>query len=275
MLLQPISTLEQARRDTLITHAEGVEFDKVATAFRVPRPDGIPISHWREALHAVALGPRGYPAGTFSFVRGMFRQLDAVFTVDVDPGLPWRLYAVDGVGTFEQKHVRRWCIVDESEVYRIEGPADVDATGAGEWLELTQIGTSYWSGDALSPGQHSVAILAWYIEEPTPGPYLLPNPGWTTFDGEPALVRIVVWDEVESAPPPTYLQENAEERPLGQPYGGHLQPDPIPAGDPLGQGPHPPYLIGDVVSGQLQDSLDALLAAGVRAEIVRRKMIGI
>jgi len=86
-----------------------------------------------------------------------------------------------------------------------------------------------------------------------------------------ALVAIYI-DVDMLAVPPTYLQETAQTRPVGQPDGGQLlnlldlDPETLDFGDQV-NGPFPLYLTGDEASGILGDLLRQILPAGVKYEV--------
>jgi hypothetical protein len=60
--------------------------------------------------------------------------------------------------------------------------------------------------------------------------------------------------------------------PTGMPYGGQLLTDEFQRGDPLGNGPHPLYLVSQDVFEGLRAQIQASLAAGVELRM-RRSLV--
>lgn len=274
-MLHPISRLEEMRRDLHIRRAEGEAFDELAELYGIKRPVAYEIESWREAMSAAALGPRGTPGVTWKFLLGALRQLEQRIPVTTLGAAPTRLTAVTP-GSFLQSHVGRFIQLDPETpgeqfptgaIYRVEGPGDI-ATSGGDWVELTPMGTSYWDGAKLGDGTWLCRVLAFCLEEPTPGPLVFNEPAvpYGTAPGDPCKVIICAFSDVVSTPS-TYWVSDGDARPAGEPFGGHIQDDAFEDGDPLGIGPHPPYLTGDTTLGNVRNSLDALLASGVEAVI--------
>lgn len=274
-MLHPISQLEELRRDLVIRRAEEQAFDDLAEIYGVVRPAPYDISSWREALVAAAFGPRGTPGVTWSFLLGALRQLEQRVEVTTLGAAPTRLTAVTP-GSFTQEHIGRFVQLDPEDpweqfptgqIYRIEGPADI-ATSGGDWVELTPMATSYWDRPQLEDGSWLCRILAFCVREPTPGPLWFDDPAFPygSPPGDPCKVLVCAHSDVVFTPA-TYLQSDGDPRPAGEPFGGHIQDDYLEDGDPLGAGPHPPYLIGDTTLKNVRDVLDLLLASGVDAVV--------
>jgi hypothetical protein len=267
MLLQPLSQVAQAARSTMVAGAEGADFDRVARFYGLPRPAGFSVAAWRRGLREVALGYRGRPGGMFAFLRGVFSDRSEVVPVTVAAANPQRITAVSGT-PFEQRHVGRWVVLGDV-VHLVVGPEDVAGAG-GTYLELAALGTPAWTGATfLGSASHDAEILPFWIEEPTPGPIDWPNGAETTSPGEPGTLRVVVFADAVSSAPPTYLQSSGEARPVGQPYGGHVQTDAWQRTDTTA-GPHALYLSGRAVFGGLRLALKAMVPPGIAVEVVRR-----
>lgn len=290
-MIETLSQTAKAFRDTTIMRSSGVWLDAVTRQWGVPHLATVPEADWRNAVRETALASRGIARPVFQFVRWALAQFDVTVSVTVDPADPQRLTAAAGA-PFVQSHIG--ALVerqDTLEVHSIAAPADI-VTSAGAWVELLadsvlpfHTGASFGAVDAFD-----VKILPFTIRE------------------EPGRVIISVSDLSVSSSPATYLQPEsaaaaapgainqtpgsegdaynggamnpapnaaplvgADTRPAGEPFGGHLQADEInQVGDPLGVGPHPPYLSSGAVFDELQQILDGLLVAGVTCVFERR-----
>ncbi len=271
MLLQPIAQTERALRDTVVGLAEGAALDRLSSLWGAPRPAGYERSAWRKALQTVALGARGTPGVTMGFLLGALSALEESFAVTLDPSAPQRITAAGGAGAFTQLHVGRMVLID-GVIYRTVGPQDVATDGGGAYLDLARVGTSRWAAsdwsglDAVTSATARFPIFD--VEEPSPGPVYWPNGLHETTPGEPCLVEVRVFGQGFDWAPATYVQTAGEDRPAGQPFGGHVQADALEGSDTV-LGPHPPYLTGGEVLASLRDTIDLLLAAGVRVRFVR------
>lgn len=259
------SKTSEAMRDTLVHRAEGTALQTLSALYGLPKPDYASADDWRYALGAVALGPRGTPMASLSFLEGALGHLSQEFTVTVDPAQPVRITAA--AATWEQTHVGRLVRLElDGALYQIVGPQDVSGAGGG-YLELAPYRTAYFAGadfSTLSAATSTTAtILGFRIEEPGPGPDSAEDVG------EPALYKVIVYGE-DIPVPPTYLQPDAGARPVGEPYGGHLQEDEIEDTSQI-TGPYPPYLVGVGAFDEIAEMLEVQLAAGVRA-VFRRSL---
>lgn len=260
-----VSALERLRRDLHIHTADGAQLDRLARIHRFPRPSIIEHASWREALLAVVHGPRGLPGSVKGFLRGALSQWDTVVEVTRTATYPQRLTATAGAGSFTQDLVGRNVLV-AGEVYRIDGPADLSATGAGAYVELSRLATPLWSAadwTGLEADTVEARVLPFLIEDLTPGPRSTLDVRTHT---EAALVRIRMFLSIPTVPP-TYLVDNGDARPVGQPYGGHIMADAFEAGDQV-NGPFPIYLGGDGGWADLEVLLKKLVAPGIRVEII-------
>lgn len=270
---QGISRVERAFRDTLVWAAEGDGHVELSRLYGMPKPAALDETGWREAMLANAIGARGTPGAVLAFCIGALRSWREIVEVTRDPAQPQRITATSGT-PFLDDHVGRWVRIGET-IYRVTGPADVVAAGK-TYLELCPMKTASWA--AADWSGFSVAdtvdaeILAFTIREPSPGPqFNLSGDPVDTFAGIACLVEILIGTNISGVgAPPTYLRPNAiDPKPVGQPFGGHIQPDATTDGDQtvaVGAGPKPPYLPGSTVLGSVKRVLDPLLAAGVKPE---------
>lgn len=283
-MIEPLSQTAKAFRDTTISRSSLYQFGAVSRQWGIPHVAISPESDWREVVRSNAMGPRGVYGAVFEFVRYALRQFDTLVSVTVDPANPQRVTAAAGT-PFLQAHIGGLLEHQGTgEIYSITGPADI-ATSAGAWVELLSYSVlPYHTGVTFTAvGSFDVVILPFTIvEEPgrvivrvspasisaSPPTYLQPG---STAPAVPGVVNQPVGSEaatynggsVDPAPnaAPTI---GADTRPVGEPFGGHLQADEIDEdGAPLTTGPMPPYLSGGAVFDEFREILDALLAAGV------------
>lgn len=240
-MIRTLSQTERARRSTIITRAGEDEIDALGEYYGITRPASYPPRAWREVLKAVVYQPRG----TF---RVLFGALNALFS-------PWRdavqiTADIDATGSFTHAsltstaYAHRWVTIGEG-VYWVN---DVDT--ATTTARLSRVSSAYFSGWDTALDDAVISFLPFYIVESR------------------ALVSVYL-DVALLTVPPTYLQETAQARPAGQPYGGQLlnlldlDPETLDYGDQV-NGAFPLYLTGDEASGVLGDLLRQIIPAGVR-----------
>nr|CAB4128519.1 hypothetical protein UFOVP114_38 [uncultured Caudovirales phage] len=295
----PFSQIERARRDTLLHKAEGDAFDRLAGLFGVPRLAAFPIKFWRRGLLAVGYGPRGTPGCTHAFLEGVLGALVTPalsFKVKLYPALPQGLGYLSGGATsgFTKELTNRLVRVDSptlgSRLCYVVSPSFNTGPAVKPFVYLANVRTGYWDAadwsvimdSDLEPGHDyqiaTATFLPFYYTEPTPGPiYNGANETKWTYSGDPCTFNVYV-DGSLSDTPPTYLLDNGDARPDGQPYGGAILADAGVKGDapaPLAPAANPPdavsggpfawYFTGGTVPG-LAETLDPLLAAGVQAK---------
>jgi hypothetical protein len=164
------SQINKLSRDTLIHRAEGDALTWLSEIYGVPRPIDWDETSWRDALSAVAIGPRGVPGSVLAFLELAYQNLNVTIEVTTDPAAPTKITATAGGGTFTQDHVGRLLRID-SKLYYSKGPADVAAT-AGDHLFLAPIATPYWTrADFQSTETYDAEFLPFVIREPTPDEY--------------------------------------------------------------------------------------------------------
>jgi len=258
----------------LVHKAEGADHDQLARAYSLPRPTGFPEADWVNALHELALGPRGHPTATFRFIEMALRRYDEQLNVDVHANQPDRIY-----GTFSARHLGR-LLRYEGALYRVvEGAADFT------WLRLVRSGTSaasypFKSANLIEVKTQAVRFLPFRVREAGRGPILSETvPEFpVTYPADPDAVGFVVSagtsclyevllapDAVSLLVPATYLRSNGEPR-TSDPLGGHLTPGPdYDAGGP--QTAFPLYLDSGRRMRQFENVLLDVLAAGVRPVI--------
>ena len=292
------SQLDQAQRDTIVAHAEGVALRRLARFYGAPMPDTWNEAAWRKGLRAIAVGPRGFPGGTFGFVEGILSFAETTYPITRTPLTPRRITAVGGVGTWTAEHLDRWWRIG-GVLYMSQGPSDPSLV---DYLDLVPVTTAYTVGadwtTLAAPDAVNAVLLPFILQEPTPGP------GTPQSAGKRCTVKVIVWLDDWTGVPPTYLQgAGGLARPVGEPFGGEVQselgwggptpadlPEGVPtgsgdaafevgdpigggpfAGFPAGDGPNPMYVIGVEAIGEAMAVLKALLAAGCHAEAIRGK----
>lgn len=269
-----LSQLVGALRAMLVHKATGVDHDQLARVYGLPRPTNFPESDWINALHELAVGPRGHPTATFRFVEMALRRYDEMVDVDVRANQPDRIY-----GSFDARHLGR-LLRYEGGLYKvIEGAADFS------WLRLARSGVSGVSYPFKSAGlseikTQRIRFLPFRVRTAGRGPVLSQSvPEYpVTHPADPDAAGYVVSAgtsclyEVLLAPgalsllvPPTYLRTGGAAR-TTDPLGGHL----TPGADYDANGfrtAFPLYLDNGRRMRQLEGVLVEVLAAGVRPVI--------
>lgn len=247
------SRVEHARRETLIHRCPDSAIDGLAALHGVPRPPGYPRGGWRDVLRAVAYGRRGVPGTMFAAVRAALAHRETGYPVVLDPGAGSALLRQDGADAWAPTLAGRWVIVDGHVLLICEVDED--------HLYMAPTSNAWWSAPWWATAEATVNATALVL------PFRLhervPSPG---SHDEPGVLELVLYEDAVGTPPPTYLLDVGEQRPTGQPFGGHLLQSAVNnAGHPLGQGPHPPYLFGEeLVAGPLATVLSSMLPPGYR-----------
>lgn len=255
-MLETLSQVDKVFRDTTISYSAGEQFRVVADYWGIPYVHPTPEEYWREVVRSNAIAPRGVYGSVFLFVYWSLAQFNLSVPVSVSAANPDRITAITGT-PFEQNHVGLLCMRnDTGEVFFVVGPGSIP--GSSSYLTLaTETAGPYWKAANFSADEEfSVSILPFNIVE------------------EPAHVIIYVGSASVASSPGTYLQPDDSERPVGQPFGGHLQSDQAQYGDPLGDGPHPIYLSSGELFDEYSEVLRLLLVAGVRCTFRRMNYNG-
>lgn len=254
-MLNPLSLTEQALRDTLITRAQDGALDDLSRLFGIPRVRIVEPDFWRRALRAGVYGPRGVLHTTHNVLEAMFDQWAErcySYQVEIDPGSNL-LTRVEGPPGFYPIHVNRLVRVSTAAGTGIYWSLGV----VGDKLMLSRNPGPYWSGfdsTSVDPFDGIVKVLPFLYAEPE---IVAPCTVLVYLDGD-------IWYT-----PPSYMQPDGDDRPVGEPFGCILidPADGDPAtpsrGDQI-NGPFPLYLPGDEVGGALRVTMDALLAAGIQ-----------
>lgn len=273
-MLQPISQLEAAMRDTLLTKATGSAFDDLCRLYGIPRISTFSESAWRAGMLATTLGARGTRSAVHAFVEGILRDYAEPFVATVDPAAPQRLDYVSGGGGagFEARHVGRLLRIASSlgsRLYWTAGPTFVGAPGApSAYLTLAPVRTGHFDGADWSVlggvEQVEVSVLAFVWRTPTPGPGLV----WP----DACVYELLIGEGVAAAAPGTYMQTSGA-RTAGEPYGGivlngvttpgALIPPAVEVEPNAQPGPPHPIYLTDGTIPEVSDILEVLLAAGV------------
>jgi hypothetical protein len=257
------SQLREAVDDTLLRKAEGTAFDRLAARYGYPRPHYIERWAWRRACLAAVFGRAGTFPVLHAFLEGAMAQYATRFDATLNGSAPTRVLAPSG--TFGTHCVTRLVRIPGLGLFRIA------SRSSSQEVELLRFATSYWDAADWSALDGEVTIqgaeiLAFEVHEPTPA---APAAGESVEAGEPSVVRVMVHGGVLSPVPPTYLQEDAGARPIGQPLGGSIQADASEHGDQV-QGPFPIYLVGQTVLREVATIASRMLVpAGFRVEFRR------
>lgn len=261
--------LDQAWRDTLVHAAQGRAFQRLSRLFGFLRPAGIEEGSWRRALLEIAWGKRGTNDVTFNLVRHALRQFDTEVEVEVRPHQPNRLYFVraEGLSAFQHSHVGRF-IDTPYGVFWSDGPA----MGSGindcshPFITLADTPTHFygapsWSFTTYTRFKVRILPFLYYVRQPGPTDPRDVTSGYHA--GTPCRIEVFLVDTPQSLAPATYLQEDGQPTASGVPYGGQLLEDETVSGDPLGDGPHPLYLVDADTLEPVRVQIERTLAAGV------------
>lgn len=301
------SSLEQAQRDLLLHSAQDDSFRSLAEWYGFTYQYGFEESSWRRALKELAYGRRGTKRTTFDVVRHCLRQYDEVFTVKIDRADPHIMEfsaSLSGAGltAFERRHINRY-ISTPWGIVRSVGPVLPGCTSPT--VELCPIDTFYWDGateqfwpqewELGTQYEFEARFLPFEYYEWQPGPVLKLNPADPVDPtmprangyhyGDPCYIDVFVFGDLLPDVPSTYLMPWPQPdggypgpvppemyTPTGMPYGGQLLTDEFQRGDPLGNGPHPLYLVSQDVFEGLRAQIQASLAAGVELRM-RRSLV--
>lgn len=227
-----VGALWDTAASTMVHLASGDRLDRLCALYGLPRPYGMPRSSWRYGAWAVALGPKGYPGGVFSFIEGVLGFLSRSIRMSFDPDDIGSAHLPDGDGSnaLVRKLVRtsygllriESCSANEAVFTSVGvmGPAGWDRPGS-------------WAGESETRTE-TCKILPFYIKERNPGP-ISSEPadvmnGYASFDEngvvqhyfrsdtpdlmdvwhQPGLNRTVelcLWSDAFSPSPPTYMQQ--------------------------------------------------------------------
>lgn len=285
-MIEPLSQSAKAMRNTTVRWSTGAAFRSVCQMYGLPFPDEVPVSSWRQGVLVMAFGSRGTPGTTFAFLEAVTSHKGTDIPVTQLEAAPLRLTSPDSLWT--ASHVGRWV--------RLKGAATVHlitaVDGAGAWADVCPVGTSIWQAGDFVDGVDVATVLPFTFAERGGGP--------GTGDAKPALLEVVLFLEGLSTAPPTYLQPGAgsppspdpvsgdtdynagaldpvpeagdligaEERPVGQPWGGHVLEDESVSGDQT-DGPFPIYLQSSAVLPNTRAVLDAMLPSGCKVTMER------
>lgn len=280
-MLQPLSQLDRAFRDTQVHRADGLALRDISGLLGLPQPSSIAEKHWRGALRAGAYAPRATQGTVFAFFERLLEGRQDDFVVSVAPGTPTTLTWVSGgAGGFTRHHVGRLVRLRSSlgeHVLWTTGPDFVANPNAVlGTLTVAPVGTALWAASPLAglsgAEQATATVLPLLPIVSTPGPLYAAGVPTGTSGGKAAALLLLV--KGVGGVPPSYLQPSAAARPAGQPFGGHLQPDAVADGNPnmaLAPGPaaglpHGMYLADDA-QAELTSVLARLLASGIRGTV--------
>ena len=237
-MLEALSHVEKAYRDTLIRCVEGREqITNLSRIFGLNYPQGFNETSWRKALRAAAYGRRGTIPQIFDFLSGLTDHHTRDILVQATSAT--RLTsATNEFATDDYSRFIRLLSVDSAIPPR---PYEPDHTGplhfsiavgpSGSYIDLANVSTSYWDRPDVTIGTRYYArVYPFTFAEPTPG---RPEPsdsgsGYiiSKTQKELACKLIVSFLGTLSTVPPTYMVASAVDRAdPAEPDGGHLQPD--------------------------------------------------
>jgi hypothetical protein len=282
-MLEPLSATHKAFRDTTISRSSKEWFGIVSRQWGIPHLKYFVENQWRQVVRSNAMGPRGSFGAAHEFLYWAFKHLATTVTVQVSSSAPTTLTAAPG--TFIQNNVN--CLVRSPDgvVWKIVGPDDI---GNGSQVVLSSISNLpyYVRANFTESATFDVEILPFIVwESPgklhvdiwsatvpfSPATYLQPgaaSPASPTPVSQSSGSQAETYNGGAVQPAPDALPLiGADDRPAGQPYGGHIQENEF---EPGGTGPHPIYLSEGGAFDEIESILDTLLVAGVKCVIRRR-----
>lgn len=241
----PLNAVQQAFWDTLVHKAEGDQFDNLTAFYGFPRYRSWDLASWRQALHAVAHGPRGISQNVFGMLRGIFKTGEKQNFGKITNASNVKIIkdtsggdAKFGTSVWTDKMEGRWIeikartskasqYVDGNASEVPEGIYQVtNKTVGGGTINLAPIATSCWKEPKFQTLQYEhrvhVNVLPFKIRERVSGPLgatnadipksygTVGNDGELTAIGDPCVTEIVIYDEDIDAikpPPGTYMQD--------------------------------------------------------------------
>jgi len=243
-MLKALSRVEQIFRETLLHRSKGEAFLRLAARYGFTKPKYIAEESWRAAVISSAFNARGTPGVIFNFLETVFSEwIDEISTFSA---------VATAVNILEIQGAD--CNL-ESRFIRINGELHRSANlrpGYPNELVLVPVTTSMFKGARLTPGAtYTVKVLPFDIEEHSCKYRILLDAGILQY-------------------PSSYMREDASAR-TTDPDGAHLLDffSQI-LGERFGNqqtGAYPIYLSAEQFSSLFFDSLDLLLAAGVKEEI--------
>jgi len=279
-MLDPLSHVEQAYRDTLIRCVEGYEqITNLSRLFGLNYPQGFVEDSWRKALRASAYARRGTIPQIFDFLSGFMHHHTRDILVEAT-SLNRLTSATNAFADDDYGRLIRLLPEDAANDPRPyaddwTGPVhySIDVDSSGGYIDLAEISTTYWDAPSLTLNQRYYArVYPFVFAEPTPGRTEPSSSGSGYVVGHSQeqlackLILSVLGDISEV--PATYMvaSSGAARTDPNEPYGGHLQPDELTeAGEGVTDHPYPPYIPGNTLADTAKESLDLLMAAGTEA----------
>lgn len=275
-MLNAWSQLDEAWRTLLVHAARGPAFRRLSRWFGFTYQYGILEGSWRRALRELAYGKRGTKRTTFDVIRHAFRQYDTLIEVQVDPANPTVLTFVDadGISAFDHTHVGRYISTDYGILWSV-GPVLCGGVGpaTSTTLQVSPHAAADWDAPAWPfdvPTTITVRVLPFLYYERQPQPVDRSQFDTAYYPGDQCLIDVYFLGDITPLVPTTYLQDDDSTlTPVGVPLGGQLLEDVFTAGDPLGDGPHPLYLVDDSAFADVQAQVQRTLVAGVEIRFFR------
>lgn len=255
-----LSQIEQARRATIFTKAQGKDLDILAHIWGLDRPVSFPPAYWAEVMRSIVYRSQGTYSQIFNMLYWMFKPWTLQETHEVIISSTGQFTIPTGASKgLCNKLVRITCASNPD----LDGWYYVDAyseTGVPPLLVKrlrlnTTHTTSYFKAWSSAS---SVNCTIEFV------PFLI-------FEGIGSLTIFI--DSTLALTPASYLKENNEERNTNEPFGGHVMTlwDSAYPGEPsFGNqetGPFPIYLSGNDLSDLYAQILKNTLAAGIQYKV--------
>lgn len=247
-MLQPLNRIETWLRETFITHAKGDDLNRLSAHFGFRRPQYIGEENWRAAFRSAMYSARGTPGPIFRFLEEAFGEWSKdISTYNAIAESP-NILSFSGVTCSH-----------EGRYVRINGDLYRSSTLRGDShpndILFHSVDTMMFKKADFTPGAtYTISFLPFDIEEYGCEYRILIDNGILNF-------------------PKYYIPTNvAEDRAEGMPLSGHIMDFFSEAlgeryGDAI-EGPHPIYLSADDFTELFFDSLDLMLAAGIKESVI-------
>lgn len=276
--------LEQSIRDTMIHLAERRALEQLGKiyGFEATR-DEITDRAYGSGLHEAGYARRGTRLSMANVIEACFSDYNADF---VTPGEmliqsashPNELIEYDAtpsIVTNENAWAGRYIRTAYGR-HLVLGTV-LNTTRSGfvgnvQVLKLAPVKTDYTIPlPTLASGQVEVPTfkLPFALRETTPGPFDANNDQYPEFwtPGSPCLLEILLFSDVVSAVPPSYLITSATTTPVGMPYGSYLLDTTNVEGD-QDNGPFPIYLLDGRAFALVEEQLNRLMVAGTHCIVI-------
>ena len=256
-----LSQIEQARRSTIFTKAQGRDLDSLASLYGIPRPSAFPPAYWDNVLLSIVYQAQGTYTQFFNALYWLMK--------------PWTdqetkseiIISSDGYLSFSGVH-KGFC----NKIVKVTCSSDSSVNGF------------YYVNRYIETGTPPLIVKRLRLNTSYDTPYFNK---WTSTQDKTCTIEFLPFiifeqdaqitiylDSSLALTPPSYAQENAEERPSEQPYGSQVMvlwdssyPDEPSYGNQT-TGPFPLYMGGNDLSSVFINILKDIAPAGIKITIL-------